>query len=152
MFLRVKSQFLLGAVFLFSVSVSGTGCSQKISTPPSIHSIEGNVRIGPHVPLWMMHGTMTVIVYMKGTTSPDYLPVAVAEYYHPVFPVHFRISQKNIRLSGIDLKGNVRLVAKLSLESGSSLVSSGEYVGMTTGEVPVGGPPVNLLIDAPATR
>lgn len=95
---------------------------------------------------------MTVIVYMKGTTSPDYLPVAVAEYYHPVFPVHFRISQKNIRLSGIDLKGNVRLVAKLSLESGSSLVSSGEYVGMTTGEVPVGGPPVNLLIDAPSTR
>ncbi|MCL4462173.1 MAG: hypothetical protein M1297_10785 [Nitrospirae bacterium] len=95
---------------------------------------------------------MTVVVYMKGSTSPGYLPVALAEFYHPAFPVPFRITQENVRLSGIDLKGNVRLVARLVLDSGSPLVASGTYTGSTDGEVTVGGPPVNLLIDTPSPR
>ncbi len=129
------------------------GCSKE-TTPAANQSgvLTGTVRLGSSVPLWMLHGTMTVIVYMKGTTSPAYLPVAISEFYHPVFPVGFRITQKNVRLSGIDLKGNVRIVARLSLESPSPLVSSGEYTGMTPGEVPVGGPPVTLTIDHPSSR
>ena len=134
------------------MSIAGTGCSQRSSPTPSSGAIKGTVRLGPHVPLWMMHGTLTVVVYMKGSTSPAYLPVALEEFYHPAFPVPFRITQKNVRLSGIDLKGNVRLVAKLTMDSGSPLVASGTYTGSTEGEVAVGGPPVTLLIDNPSPR
>lgn len=124
------------------------GCTKGNSPETSLaKKVTGTVRLDPSVPLWMMHGTLTIIAYMKGTTSPAYLPVAISEFYHPVFPVQFTITQDNVRLSGIDLKGTVRIVAKLSLESSSPLVSSGEYIGMTQGEVPVGGPPVTVTID-----
>ena len=141
------SKKMVGLLYLMLLLVLPlvAGCSK--GTPPAADqskTITGTVQLGPSVPLWMLHGTMTVIVYMKGTTSPAYLPVAISEFYHPVFPVRFHISQENVRLSGIDLKGNVRIVAKLSLESPSPLVSSGEYIGMTTGEVSVGGPPSHV--------
>ncbi|MHB8421937.1 MAG: hypothetical protein ACYC9S_01030 [Leptospirales bacterium] len=137
--------FLLGLLIILSQI---DGCS-KGNLPAKIiaKEVTGTVKLAPSVPLWMLHGTLTIIAYMKGTTSPAYLPVATTEFYHPVFPVRFTITQDNIRLSGIDLKGSVRIVAKLSLESSSPLVSSGEYVGMTPGEVPVGGPPVTITID-----
>lgn len=67
-------------------------------------------------------------------------------------PCPFSHHPKNVRLSGIDLKGNVRLVANLTIDSGSPLVASGTYTGATAGEVAVGGPPVNLLVDTPAPR
>jgi hypothetical protein len=108
--------------------------------------IRGTVQLDPHVPLWMTHGTLTVVAMMKGPTSPDYLPVARAVFIHPTFPVPFVISQKDVRLTGINLEGSVRLVARLSLESGSSLVASGEYGAVSPVEGAVGGTPVSILI------
>ena len=144
--------FLSLVFFALLITIAGNGCTQNSSSKDSSGAITGTVHLGPHVPLWMMHGTLTVVVYMKGSTSPAYLPVALEEFYHPAFPVPFRITQKNVRLSGIDLKGNVRLVANLTIDSGSPLVASGTYTGATAGEVAVGGPPVNLLVDTPAPR
>ena len=147
---RFRSLFFLCAIIL--LVTSGNGCSQKPSSVTPSGTIRGTVQLGPNVPLWMMHGTLTVVVYMKGSTSPAYLPVALEEFFHPTFPVPFLITQKNVRLSGIDLKGTVRLVAKLTMDSGSPLVASGIYTGTTDGEVAVGGPPVNLIIDTPSSR
>ena len=123
------------------------GCSgthEESSGVPG--KITGTVALGPDVPLWMTHGTLTVVVMMKGTTSPDYLPVARAVFVHPTFPVPFSIGQGDVRLTGIDLKGPVRLYGQLSLESGSPLVASGEFVSDAPVEGVVGGKPVALTI------
>lgn len=131
---------------LFLVCIMAAGCT-KPKTSNDGKAITGTVELSPNVPLWMLHGTLTVIVYMKGSTSPSYLPVAISQYMHPVFPVHFTITQDDVRLSGIDLKGQVKLGARLLLDSGSDLVARGEYVGMLPGEISVGGPPVTITID-----
>ena len=147
---RGRLEILLLVLFLFCLP--DTGCSRSPSPSIDPKSIAGKVEISPSVPLWMLHGTLTVIVYMKGRTSPSYLPVAISQFLHPVFPVHFKITQDDVRLSGIDLKGKVKLGARLLLDSGSDLVSRGEYVGMIPGEVSVGGAPVTITIDHAASN
>jgi hypothetical protein len=132
--------FLVGLIVLGGCT---SGNSPKSGNPGEV---AGTVRLDPRVPLWMTHGTLTVVVMMKGPTSPDYLPVARAVFIHPTFPVPFVITQKDVRLTGINLEGKVRLIARLSLESGSPLVASGEYSGAVPVDATVGGVPVSLLI------
>jgi hypothetical protein len=135
--------WLMSGVLMGMFLVAGCTGSQ-VAVPAG--EVRGTVSLDPHVPLWMTHGTLTVVVLMKGPTSPDYLPVAQAVFIHPTFPVPFVISQKDVRLTGINLEGNVRLVARLSLESGSPLVASGEYGAVSPVDGTVGGSPVSLVI------
>ncbi len=126
------------------------GCTEKngaASPPPAPGKVVGTVDLDSHVPLWMTHGSLSVVALMKGPTSPDWLPVARVLFIHPTFPVPFEISQKDVRLTGITFQGPVRLVARLSLESGSSLVTSGEYSGSAPVAGAVGGVPVRIVID-----
>ena len=137
---------LAGLLLVFAVS----GCTGKeSSTLPSSSpgKVVGEVDLDPHVPLWMTHGSLSVVALMKGPTSPDWLPVAQVLFVHPTFPVPFEISQKDVRLTGINFQGPVRLIARLSLESGSTLVASGEYSGSSPVSGTVGGDPVHILID-----
>ncbi len=138
--------WLMGALLFFGL----TGCTQKGGATfpaPSPGKVVGEVDLDPKVPLWMTHGSLSVVALMKGPTSPDWLPVARVLFVHPTFPVPFEISQKDVRLTGITLQGPVRLVARLSLESGSTLVASGEYSGSAPVEGTVGGDPVHILIN-----
>lgn len=138
--------FLAGILLVFGLS----GCTGKEGTnlPPSAPgTVVGEVELDPKVPLWMTHGSLTVVALMKGPTSPDWLPVARVLFVHPTFPVPFAISQKDVRLTGITFQGSVRLIARLSLESGSRLVASGEYSGSSPVAGAVGGEPVRILID-----
>ncbi len=137
---RLLPGVLLCVVFL-------AGCSQAPSKDGTPGKVVGTVSLDPRVPLWMTHGSLTVVALMKGPTSPDWLPVAQVIFIHPTFPVPFEISQADVRLSGISFKGPVRLVARLSLESGSSLVASGEYSGTDPIDGAVGGAPVRILIN-----
>jgi hypothetical protein len=142
----------LQAVLLAAgILVAGVaGCTEEkgaTAPPPAPGKVVGTVDLGSHVPLWMTHGSLSVVALMKGPTSPDWLPVARVLFIHPTFPVPFEISQKDVRLTGITLQGRVRLVARLSLESGSSLVASGEFSGSAPVAGTVGGTPVKIVID-----
>ncbi len=139
---RILSGILLVVAFL-----SG-GCTRTSSDNGQVPGkVVGTVLLDPKVPLWMTHGSLAVVALMKGPTSPDWLPVARVVFVHPTFPVPFEISQKDVRLTGITFQGPVRLVARLSLESGSSLVANGEYSGTVPVDGAVGGPPVRIVID-----
>ena len=141
-----QGMLLAGILLVFGVS----GCTGKegATLPPSAPGkVVGEVDLDPHVPLWMTHGSLSVVALMKGPTSPDWLPVARVLFVHPTFPVPFEISQKDVRLTGITFQGPVRLIARLSLESGSSLVASGEYSGSSPVSGTVGGGPVRIVID-----
>ena len=138
---------VIPVLFFLMVLVTG-GCSQgSVSTKGTPGKVVGTVTLDPRVPLWMTHGSLAVIALMKGPTSPDWLPVARVVFVHPTFPVPFEISQKDVRLTGITFDGPVRLLARLSLESGSPLVASGEYSGTAPVEGQVGGPPVTILVN-----
>ncbi|MCL4485240.1 MAG: hypothetical protein M1537_02695 [Nitrospirae bacterium] len=137
----------ISALLLVAALFSG-GCSRPSGGEgPLPGKVVGTVVLDPRVPLWMTHGSLAVVALMKGPTSPDWLPVARVVFVHPTFPVPFEISQKDVRLTGITFQGTVRLVARLSLESGSSLVASGEYSGTAPVEGTVGGDPVRIVID-----
>ncbi|MDA8151026.1 MAG: hypothetical protein M0041_07885 [Nitrospiraceae bacterium] len=136
------------SVLLIVVAILSGGCSRTSSDGRTVPGkVVGTVVLDPKVPLWMTHGSLAVVALMKGPTSPDWLPVARVVFVHPTFPVPFEISQKDVRLTGITFQGNVRLVARLSLESGSSLVTSGEYSGTAPVDATVGGSPVRIVID-----
>ena len=138
---------LLSCLLFLLVLFSG-GCSKTPAGGGNAPGkVVGTVFLDPRVPLWMTHGSLAVVALMKGPTSPDWLPVARVVFVHPTFPVPFEISQKDVRLTGITFQGPVRLVARLSLESGSSLVANGEYSGTVPVDGAVGGPPVRIVID-----
>lgn len=144
----IVAGWLFPGFLALSLALS-SGCSGKSGGTDHPGEVRGTVSLDPGVPLWMTHGTLLVVVLMKGPTSPDYLPVARSVFVHPTFPVPFVITQKDVRLTGITLEGNVRLEARLSLESGSPLVESGEYGVPSPVYGTVGGPPLRLLISRP---
>lgn len=138
---------ILSGILLVVVLLSG-GCTRTPAGGGHVPGkVVGTVDLDPKVPLWMTHGSLAVVALMKGPTSPDWLPVARVVFIHPTFPVPFEISQKDVRLTGITFQGEVRLVARLSLESGSSFVANGEYSGTAPVDGAVGGAPVRIVID-----
>lgn len=132
--------FLLSFIFLFSSVV--TSCTQKQKGP----TLTGTVILAPNVPLWMLHGDLSVVVFMKGTTSPAYLPVAISIYPHPVFPLVFQITQDNVRLSGIKLSGNVKVQARLRLSGIQENSPPTLYTSGTPSDGTVDGGTVSLTI------
>lgn len=117
-------------------------------TPQSkdVPQLKGTVNIAPNVPLWMLHGDLSIVVFMKGSTSPAYLPVAISIYPHPVFPLTFSIDQDNVRLSGIKLAGNVKVQARLKLSGNQQDYPSTLYTSGTPSDGVVDGQPVSLTI------
>ncbi len=108
--------------------------------------LTGTVNLAPNVPLWMMHGDLSIVVFMKGSTSPAYLPVAISVYPHPVFPVTFKITQQNVRLSGISLSGNVKVGARLRLRPDGEDSAPIQFTSGPPVSGIVGGTPVTLTI------
>lgn len=134
--------FLLFALILlvFSVTTSCTPQAKKVPT------LKGVVNLAPNVPLWMLHGDLSVVVFMKGTTSPAYLPVAISIYPHPVFPLTFAIDQDNVRLSGIKLSGNIKVQARLKLSGDQTDSPQTLYTSGIPSDGVVDGPTVSLTI------
>jgi hypothetical protein len=130
--------------FLLFSLILITACTPQSKKGPEL---TGTINLAPNVPLWMLHGDLSVVVFMKGSTSPAYLPVAISIYPHPVFPVTFEINQENVRLSGIKLSGNVKVQARLKL-SGTQVESPATlYTSGTPSDGVVDGPPVSLTIN-----
>ena len=127
-------------LFLFSVTTSCTSQTKKVPT------LKGIVNLAPNVPLWMLHGDLSVVVFMKGSTSPAYLPVAISIYPHPVFPLTFAINQDNVRLSGIKLSGDVKVQARLKLSGDREDSPPTLYTSGPPSDGVVDGIPVSLTI------
>jgi hypothetical protein len=108
--------------------------------------LKGTISLAPNVPLWMLHGDLSVVVFMQGSTSPAYLPVAISIYPHPVFPLTFEIDQDNVRLSGIKLSGNVKVQARLKLSGTEQDSPATVYTSGVPSDGQVDGPPVSLTI------
>jgi hypothetical protein len=136
------SLFPLFGWILLILSITTSCTSQSKEVP----SLKGTVNIAPNVPLWMLHGDLSIVVFMKGSTSPAYLPVAISIYPHPVFPLTFSIDQDNVRLSGIKLAGNVKVQARLKLSGNQQDSPSTLYTSGTPSDGVVDGQPVSLII------
>jgi cytochrome c-type biogenesis protein CcmH len=107
-------------------------------------AVEGTIELDPALSANPSDFAALFIVARSGEGGP---PLAVKRIVSPTLPFHFRLTQDDVMMQGRQFQGEVTVTARLDVDGGAGPASSGDLQGGTSAPVPVGGPPITVVIN-----